>query len=195
MAKKDWTLDVSVLDTWSPMDELHGWRWLSRLQTSPRLVRSLHGLRGLTLVLFSLEVHGQTIPYSLPEGIWRTQGYGFVFNVQKDQIAEFDVLGSQCIATGVRTPIQFSADFGDFEVIPAAKTETWRLKTSGMEVTRLDRLPESCATPLAHDARPLVNFDYFWSTFHHSFSFFCGAWSGLECGSERVAPESGGAPG
>lgn len=154
-------------------------RKLKRIQ-----FRSLRGLQGLTLVLFSVPVYGQPVPYSLPEGIWQTQGYGFVFNVRKDQIAEFDVLGSQCMATGVRTPIQFSADFGDFEAIPSAKTETWRLKISGMEVTRLDRLPESCTTPLAHDARPLVNFDYFWSTFHTHYAFFAA--HGVDWNAVRV---------
>jgi carboxyl-terminal processing protease len=145
--------------------------WASRMLKRIQF-RSLRGLQGLLLVLFSVRGYGQAVPYSLPEGIWQTLGYGFVFNVQKDRIAEFDVLGSQCMATGVRTPIQFSADFGDFEAIPSAKTETWRLKTSGMEVTRLDGLPESCATPLAHDVRPLVNFDYFWGTFHTHYPFF-----------------------
>ena len=48
----------------------------------------------------------------------------------------------------------------------------WRLKTSGMEVQRLDALPKSCTVPLAHDARPLVNFDYFWNTFSTHYAFF-----------------------
>lgn len=124
----------------------------------------------MTPILFPLALHAQTPSYYLPQGIWRTLGYGYVFNVGKDQIAEFDELGDQCISTGTHTPIQFSADFGDWE--PISKIEIWRLKTSGMEVQRLDALPKSCTVPLAHDARPLVNFDYFWNTFSTHYAFF-----------------------
>jgi len=126
----------------------------------------------LVLALFSVALHAVIIPYPLPEGIWQTVGYGFVFHVEKDQVIEFDLLGNQCILTDVRTPIQFSADWGDWEAIQSEKTDTWRVRVSGMEVTRLDHLPRSCAVPFTHDTRPLVNFDYFWNTFHVNYPFF-----------------------
>jgi carboxyl-terminal processing protease len=162
-----------ILGTLSQMGELGGWQKLSWLQTSGRrLFRSVHWLQVLPLVLVPLALQGQTLSSSLPEGIWRTQGYGFVFSVQKDRIAEFDVLGDQCLATGLRTPLQFSADFGDWEVVSPGKSATWRLRVSGMDAKRLVRLPKSCTVPLAHDARPLANFDYFWSTFNTHYAFF-----------------------
>jgi len=175
MAKRDLprALGPSVGNPLSPVAESHGSRrqaWLHAF--SPRILRSQRWLRGLTLLFFPLALFGQTISYPLPEGIWQTKGYGFVFNVQKDRIAEFDVLGDQCLATGVRTPLQFSADFGDWEALSSGKNATWRLKVSGMEARRLARLPESCAVPLAHDARPLENFDYFWNTFNTHYAFF-----------------------
>ncbi len=157
----------------SPIGESHRSRRLSHLHTvRPRLFRFRRWLQGLTLILFPLALFGQKISYPLPDGIWQTKGYGFVFNVRKDRIAEFDLLGDQCLATGVRTALQFSADFGDWEALSSGKNATWRLKVSGMEARRLDRLPESCAAPLAHDARPLANFDYFWNTFNTHYAFF-----------------------
>jgi carboxyl-terminal processing protease len=153
--------------------KVRGWLRLSSPQACrSRLLYSLSELPALALVFCPLMLHAQAHSSYLPQGIWRTVGYGYVFNVAKDQIAEFDELGDQCLATGTRTPIQFSADFGDWEPISSRKIETWRLKTSGMEVQRLDTLPKGCAAPLARDTRPIVNFDYFWNTFNTNYAFF-----------------------
>ena len=150
-----------------------GGQWLSWLEESaPGVFRSLRRSQGLLLVAFFVGLHAQTISYLLPAGIWQTQGYGFIFDVQQDHVQDFDVLGNQCRPIDVRTPLQFSADWGDWESISSAKVEIWRLKVSGMEVTRLDHLPENCTLPATHDALPPVNFDYFWDTFHIHYPFF-----------------------
>ena len=146
-------IGVTALDSLSTPRSL-GWRCL------------------LALVAFATALPAQTISHPLPPGIWQTQGYGFIFDVQQDRVQEFEVLGDQCRQTGVKTPIQFSADWGDWEPVGSTQAEAWRLRVSGMEVTRLDHLPGNCTSPTTRDMRPLVNFDYFWETFHTHYPFF-----------------------
>jgi carboxyl-terminal processing protease len=131
-------------------------------------------MRRWLLLLFALVVplHAQTISHPLPVGIWKTQGYGFIFNVQQDRVQEFDVLADKCQQTSVTTPIKFGADWGNWERVSTSAVETWRLQVSGMAVIRLDHLPENCALPVTQDLRPLANFDYFWNTFHTHYPFF-----------------------
>jgi len=126
----------------------------------------------LLSVLLALVINQITSP-SLPEGIWETQGYGYIFDVQKSNITVYDELGDESLSDEVLTPTQFHANFGDWEDISAGQPrKTWRLQTSGMRVKALASLPAACVHPLAHDARPLVNFDYFWQTFKAHYAFF-----------------------
>ncbi len=156
-----------------PLSKRHDKFLLAEIRKIPLAIYKTSRLSwGLCLAVSAIALHAQTSPSSLPTGIWQASGYGYIFDVQSDRIREFDLLADHCSQTDARSPLQFGADWGDWESLSSAKVETWRLKVSGMEVTRLDHLPNACALFASHDARPLANFDYFWNTFHVHYPFF-----------------------
>ncbi|SFS18800.1 Tricorn protease C1 domain-containing protein [Dyella sp. OK004] len=109
----------------------------------------------------------------LPSGIWQTQGYGSIFQVEPGHISLFDVLGSQCLLRARVTPAQFSGDYGDWIRNSPDASASWHLIVSGMTVDPLDRLPPACANASQQpDRDPLKNFDYLWQTFDTHYAFF-----------------------
>lgn len=110
---------------------------------------------------------------ALPPGIWQTQGYGSIFQVEPGHITLFDVLGPQCLRQARMTPAQFSGGYGDWTPNSPSVGASWHLIISGMTVDPLDRLPPACANATQQpDRDPLKNFDYLWQTFDTHYAFF-----------------------
>jgi hypothetical protein len=107
----------------------------------------------------------------LPDGVWRTEGYGFVFKVGAGKLAIFDETKEGCLLNGVLEGTQADEWAGTVAVEAGGSRATLHAGISRIAVTRLDALPERCK-PRPQDPTPLANFDHLWQTFAEHYAFF-----------------------
>jgi len=113
----------------------------------------------------------------LPDGIWRSQGYGEIVDVRADRFEHYEVTRISCVSRGIRPKDQL------VETIGEVTADTHRQPMSGrapVVVRRgislytwmpLDSLPESCATR-RESLDPRYLFDIVWQTFDEHYAFF-----------------------
>jgi hypothetical protein len=122
------------------------------------------------------------------QGVWRSQGYGYVFEVLGSQLKAFEVTSTTCVA-GFTARLQrittagedsggtvaFQSNEGDKFFIRAGGEKDHRLlhfenSASDVRIDRMERLPPVCEHPTANT--PADNFEVFTRTFaEHYISF------------------------
>lgn len=115
------------------------------------------------------------------DGVWRTDGYGWVISVKGGQAQTYDTTAISCLPS--QTTAQIGQPGPDGTVQYARKgvaVETLRPTANGqgelrllgtaadIDLTRLPALPAACGRPVTND--PLTNFDIFWQTFKENYN-------------------------
>ena len=115
------------------------------------------------------------------DGVWRTDGYGWVVQVADGHLKTYDVTSLSCIPNGDLTRIDGSlggaAQFGKRdspeETIarnPDGRSAELRMlgTAADIDLTPLPALPDLCNRPTASD--PVTTFDVFWATFAENYN-------------------------
>jgi hypothetical protein len=118
-------------------------------------------------------------------GLWRTEGYGLVFDVRQDSVLGYEVTKVSCIPStrAVTSPTPPSGALGAFSrpgtpvtyvILPGRTPNDARVHVayaaSDMIVHRIDRKPAMCDAPTPNT--PLSNFDVFTQTWAEQYGFF-----------------------
>ena len=107
----------------------------------------------------------------LPAGIWRTDGYGYVFKVGANKLAVFDETKSGCLLNTVVEGREAEEWIGKAIIAPGGQKAVLHAGISRISVARLPALPDRCK-PGEEDHDPLRNFDHLWTTFDEQYAFF-----------------------
>ena len=151
----------------------------------------------LLIFIVGFLVSGSSEPAESLNGLWRSQGYGYVFEIQGSSLKNFEVTTTTCVpgVTARRDQaelpgraITFNAKDGDVLLIKAGGSSDHKLlhsegAASDIRIERLPKMPDVCR----HLTRntPLDNFEVFTRTWaEHYISFdLKHAW-------ERIVAES-----
>jgi hypothetical protein len=107
----------------------------------------------------------------LPNGIWRTDGYGYIFEVNAGKLAIFDETKSTCLLNTILEGPEADEWVGKAVVAPGGTEAVLLPGISRIGATRLAALPAACK-PAAEDRDPIRNFDHLWTTFDEHYAFF-----------------------
>lgn len=107
----------------------------------------------------------------LSAGIWRTDGYGFIFDVQADKLTIFDKTKGACVLNSTLEGREAAEWVGRAVVAPDGNEAMLLPGISRIRATRLAALPAGCK-PATEDRDPLHNFDHLWTTFDEQYAFF-----------------------
>jgi hypothetical protein len=135
-----------------------------------------------SILLFALApaaVHSQSL-----DGVWRSQGYGFVFEIQGRSLSAWEVTATTCVksltATGdsVATPgraATFRTKEGNVFFVKTGGTENFHLlhydgAASDMRIDRVAAIPAVCTPPTADT--PINNFEVFTRTWADHYILF-----------------------
>src|SRR5262245_36945337 len=130
-------------------------------------------LQVLLCTVFAVECFGISAGV---EGVWRSQGWGFVYQVRGDDWQVFEVTDSTCVAgspakrvtTGppMWVPAFRSRDGNVFSIVDGGDSSHKRITTPNglvsIVIERIEALPDTCTPPTANTA--LGNFDVFTQT-------------------------------
>jgi hypothetical protein len=105
----------------------------------------------------------------LPDGVWRTDGYGYVFKAGKGKLAVFDESKAACLLNGVLEGPEAAEWIGRATV--SGEHAVLHAGISRIGATRLPALPDRCK-PDGENHDPLANFDVLWTTFDEHYAFF-----------------------
>ncbi len=108
---------------------------------------------------------------TLPDGIWRTAGYGYVFKLQGEKLAIFDEIGKACLQNGILEGASARDWTGNAAVAADGMHAILHAGISRIGVSRLMAIPENCGSK-QEDHAPLANFDVLWETFSEHYAFF-----------------------
>lgn len=108
---------------------------------------------------------------TLPDGIWRTAGYGYVFRLQGEKLAIFDETGNACLLNGILEGAGARDWSGNAAVAADGMHAILHAGISRVGVSRLMALPQNCRAT-EEDHAPLANFDVLWETFSEHYAFF-----------------------
>lgn len=105
------------------------------------------------------------------DGIWQSDGYGFVFDINDGKITGYDATSDICVSFGDEAfPVHDV--YGEYQIASDEKTvlyyETGEIYP--YKYTKLDAIPLPCQNP-AQDT-PLSNFNAFVSFFDEHYAFF-----------------------
>lgn len=107
----------------------------------------------------------------LQPGIWRTDGYGYIFKTGGGKLAIFDETKTACVFNGLLEGPEAHDYIGAAELGPDRNQAILHAGISRIAVARLANLPERCK-PMDPDPDPARNFDVLWSTFDEHYAFF-----------------------
>lgn len=110
-------------------------------------------------------------PHPLPAGVWRTDGYGYVFKAGAGKLAIFDETKDACLLNGVLEGQEAAEWIGNAAVAADGAHAVLHAGISRIGVTRRSALPDRCK-PADEDHAPLRNFDHLWTTFDEHYAFF-----------------------
>ena len=121
-----------------------------------------------TMLALALPAHAQ----NALEGIWQSDGYGLLAEIENGRARTFQIAGDTCL------PIdgwqRLSRTLEGIEVSLAADGNTVYLTAPHAQhrimVHRLPTLPQACSSPLPDT--PIGNFEAFAAIFAHSYAFF-----------------------
>ncbi|GAA5150196.1 hypothetical protein GCM10023321_15090 [Pseudonocardia eucalypti] len=129
------------------------------------------------------------------DGVWRSDGYGLVFDIGAGRMKISQVTKISCavvteanqsaatsdgagttflVDKKKRSQPVLDVDSGLLTVSAGQTPDTRRLRVDGaisdIVLQRVDRMPEVCSAPPANT--PVHNFDIFWQAFHENYPFF-----------------------
>jgi len=107
----------------------------------------------------------------LPAGIWRTDGYGFIFEVGAAKLTIFDETREACLLNAVLEGREAEEWVSRAVTAPGGHEAVLLPGISRIRATRLPTLPAGC-NPATEDRDPLHNFDHLWTTFDEQYAFF-----------------------
>jgi carboxyl-terminal processing protease len=107
------------------------------------------------------------------DGIWRSQGYGFVIDANRRGQQVYDVTDATCLhqpaEAGYATALLARA-------VLATNGDSFTTRApyglTTLSFDKLAALPELCAATPPDPADPLYNFDVFWHTLNDEYAFF-----------------------
>jgi Peptidase family S41/Tricorn protease C1 domain len=121
---------------------------------------------------------GQTSPV---DGVWRTDGYGWVISVSGGRAQTFDTTAVSCLPNNTADQLGQAAPDGTVQFgRKGLAVETLRKTGNGQGLLRLlgtaadidllplPALPDACTKPVPND--PLTVFDVFWATFKENYN-------------------------
>lgn len=109
---------------------------------------------------------------SLPAGVWRTDGYGYVLRTTGDKLEIFDETRDACILNDRIESRREAEDWIGKAALAADGLHAVLLEgTTRIAVTKLPALPQGCKTS-GDDPNPLRSFDHLWTTFAEHYPFF-----------------------
>ena len=138
------------------------------------------------------------------DGVWRSQGYGYVIEIKGPALTAFEVTATTCVPgpTAERDPISapgreatFKRPGGQVFFIRAGDSADHKLvhsegSASDMRIDRLARLPEVCSHPTPDT--PMDNFEVFsrtWAEHYISFDLKKTDWAKVvEANRSKVTP-------
>ena len=118
------------------------------------------------------------------DGVWRSQGWGFVYQIRQSDWQAFEVTNSTCVATSAAKRVPYNvkhveAAFQErkghlFFVWPGSDNDHKRITTpsglSSIVIERIAELPTVCTPPTANT--PLNSFEVFARTFAEQYISF-----------------------
>lgn len=118
------------------------------------------------------------------DGVWRSQGWGFVYSVRETDWQAFEVTSTTCVAAGKAKRITGdvpgieatfrSRDGNVFSIVADGDSERKRITTptglTSIAIERISVLPRACTPPTANTR--LNNFDVFTRTFAEQYISF-----------------------
>ena len=117
----------------------------------------------------SLSAASTLVP--LPTGVWRTSGYGYIFDANAGKLTIYDESRAACIFNSVSEGPTADEYIGKAELDPAGNHAVLHAGISLIPAERLKKLPRRCRQSPA-DADPQHNFDVLWQTFDEHYAFF-----------------------
>ena len=130
---------------------------------------AIEGGRGMAPTMPATQVANDI---ALPEGIWRSRGYGIVLEVAPSGLRAWDVTPVSCLERQDAqhlfehvTRIEQTADGRRF-------TLHRRDSITRYGYERIDRLPSCCASGLQRTDDPELNFEVLWHAFNQDYAFF-----------------------
>lgn len=126
-------------------------------------------------------------------GIWQTQGYGWVIDIQPDSATFYQATSASCLVVIQSDTVDYAPDHvlvydvsfpGLANLLDILDDQPLALNLNGdtLEVEtgtivpwqahRLDDLPTLCETSESDLDDPLYNFDVFWHMFNENYAFF-----------------------
>jgi hypothetical protein len=119
------------------------------------------------------------------DGIWRTDGYGWIIQVRDGHAQSFDTTSMSCLPNqttdqlGQPTPdgaVQFARKGVPVQTLRSTGNGHGELRLLGtaadIDLLSLPALPSSCSRPTPND--PVTNFDIFWTTFKENYNSTAG---------------------
>ena len=118
------------------------------------------------------------------DGIWKSEGYGEVAQIQRSKLQAFEITMTTCVVDGTATlentsvpgrEATFKADEGDEFFIRAGGTPDHKLlhnvwSASDVRIDRIAKLPETCEHPTPNT--PQGNFEVFTRTWAENYILF-----------------------
>jgi hypothetical protein len=139
---------------------------------------------GTALLLVPNRTRAQNqLPAQSLDGLWLTDGYGMLLEIQGVNLRTFEITKLSCIEsmkatrkTGVGSAdeIVFAGDDDIYRIFPGISQDTRWLHEDGaisnILLRRAGSRPEQCCQPLA--ITPLMIYQVFWQTFAEHYAFF-----------------------
>jgi hypothetical protein len=139
-----------------------------------------------TLVWFSLWLSGvprAPIQTKAPQGLWLSDGYGLLVELNASDLRTYEVTSISCIPSrsakrsedgGSESPIIFRSGHGIINIISTDDPNVLHMRTDGtasdIVLNRLSGRPDSCKTVSRNT--PQENYAIFWQTFAEQYPFF-----------------------
>ena len=137
----------------------------------------------LLLCFASAKAQTQLTSRSLNDGLWLTDGYGDLIDIQGDDLRIYEITSLSCISArkvprrtevGAANETVFAGEGDTLRIFPGPSPDTRWLhedwSVSNVLLRRTDSRPEPCAQHSADT--PLANYHVFWETFAEHYPFF-----------------------
>ncbi len=102
-------------------------------------------------------------------GIYKTQGYGWILEIDDTTVSIYDITTISCLPNKQypKTIFETKARFEDDMLVVEVGISTYFLK-------KLPKLPDLCSKTLSKNQRndPFYNFDVLWNTFNDQYAYF-----------------------
>jgi Tricorn protease C1 domain len=115
------------------------------------------------------------------DGVWRTDGYGWVIAVRNGQAETYDMTSLSCLPNRTLTQldqpgpdgsVQFGDEHGAVEAVRRTPDGQGALRLLGtaadIDLISMPELPAMCTRPVPAD--PITTFDVFWATFAENYN-------------------------